>query len=131
MPDNRLELASAAYSQMAWGTAFALFADVDAETPLRAADLERAATAAQLIGRLPDADRLLQRAVQEYEQADDRERAAQCAHWLGMSFMQRGDMTQAGGWHTRAMRLLGDDAGETAAAGHLLIPVALASAVQR
>jgi DNA-binding CsgD family transcriptional regulator len=125
MPDNRLELASDAYSQMAWGTAFALFADADAETPLGAADLERAATAAQLLGRPADADRLLQRAMHAYEQAEDREHAAQCAHSLGMSFMQRGDMTQAGGWHTRALRLLGGDSGDSAVAGHLLIPVAL------
>src|SRR5258706_16379235 len=130
MPDNRLELANAAYLQMAWGTAFALFADADADTPLGAADLERAATAAQLIGRLADADRLLQRAINEFEQADDRERAAQCAHWLGMSFMQRGDMTQAGGWHARASRLLGVDAGETAVAGLLLIPPALQALVR-
>lgn len=125
MSDNRLERAGAAYSQMAWGAAFALLTEADEETPLGAADLERAARAAQLIGRLPDADRLWQRAVHEFEQAEDHERAAQCAHWLGMSFMQRGDMAQAGGWHTRALRLLGDGTAESAAAGHLLIPVAL------
>ena len=125
MPDNRLELASTAYSQMAWGVAFALLIEADEEAPLGAADLERAARAAQLCGRIPDADRLWQRAVHEYEQAEDHERAAQCAHWLGMSFMQRGDMAQAGGWHTRALRLLGDNAAESAAAGHLLISVAL------
>ena len=125
MTDNRLELAGAAYTQMAWGDAFALFTDVDESSPLEPGDLDRAAQAAQLTGRTSDADRLWQRAVREYEQAGDNERAARCAHSLGMSFMQRGDMAQAGGWHARAVRLVGDGVAESAIAGYLLIPVAL------
>jgi DNA-binding CsgD family transcriptional regulator/tetratricopeptide (TPR) repeat protein len=125
MTDNRLELAGTAYTQMAWRDAFALFTAVDETSPLGPDDLDRAARTAQLLGRTSDADRLWLRAVHGYEQAGDRERAARCAHELGMSFMQRGDMAQAGGWHARAMRLVGDGVAESAIAGYLLIPVAL------
>ena len=125
MTDNRLELASAAFTQTAWGEALALFTGADELEPLPPDDLERAAQAAQLAGRTSDADRLWQRAIHEYEHAGNHERAARCAHSLGMSFMQRGDMAQAGGWHARALRLLGDEVAESAVAGYLLIPVAL------
>jgi DNA-binding NarL/FixJ family response regulator len=125
MPDDTLELARAAYSRMAWGDALARFGAADAHESLGPDDLERAAKAAELTGRTSNADALWQRAVHEYERIADNERAAKCAFWQGLSFMHRGDIAQAGGWFTRARRMLGDEGAASAVAGFLLIPVAL------
>ena len=125
MPDDTLELARVAYSRMAWADALALFSGADEHESLGPDDLERAAKAAELTGRASRADALWQRAVHEYERIEDNERAAKCAFWQGLSFMQRGDIAQAGGWFARARRILGDEGAASPVAGFLLIPVAL------
>ena len=125
MPDDMVALARAAYARNAWCDALMLFAAADERAHLDADDLERAAKSAELTGRAQDAEAWWARAVHEYEHVGDGERAARCAWWLGISFMQRGDMAHGGGWFARAHRMLGDNAPETAVAGFLLIPEAL------
>ncbi len=125
MPNDALERARAAFAQMAWADAYALFVVADNAEPLRHRDLEATARAAQLLGRESDADTMWQRAVNDYERDGDNEHAAEAAYWLGMSLMHRGEMAQAGGWFARARRLLDDCSDENAVAGYLLIPEAL------
>ena len=125
MPDDRLDLARGAYTRMAWRAAFAGYVAVDKDEPLESDDLERAARAAELIGRAAEADALWQRAVHECERIGDNEHAARCAYWLGMALMNRGDVAQAGGWFARAQRFCDERGVEDAVAGYLLIPIAL------
>ena len=125
MPDDMLELARAAYSRNEWRDALRQFASAG-DHELSPADLECAAKSAELTGHTQEADTWWTRAVHEYERKGDNERAARCGWWLGMSFMQRGDMAQAGGWFARAHRAIGDGAG-SAVSGYLLIPEALQS----
>jgi DNA-binding NarL/FixJ family response regulator len=124
MPDN-LELAHAAFTRLEWSTALTLFIEADQDDVLAPNDLERAARAGELCGRSADADRLWQKAFHGYEALGDHDSAARCAHSLGMSFMQRGDMAQASGWHSRATRILGDAAIDSATTGLVLLPIAL------
>jgi DNA-binding CsgD family transcriptional regulator len=124
MPDDLL-LARDAYERMAWGDALATFRAVDEREPLAAVDLERAARAADLVGRPAEAVELWQRAVQESERIGEKEYAARCAGWLGMLLMNQGDMAQAGGWFARARRLFEEIGADSPVAGYLLIPVAL------
>ena len=65
MPDDPLDLARDAYERMAWGDALARYLAVDEHEALAPADLERAARAAELMGRTAEADEMWQRAVQE------------------------------------------------------------------
>lgn len=125
MASDAIDLARAAYDRMAWGDAYAQFVDADRDTPLAVDDLERAARAAQLIGRDSEVDRLWPRAIHESERTGDPDRAACNAFWLGMSLMNRGDLAQAGGWWARAQRLLADHELDTATNGYLMLPEAL------
>ena len=48
-----------------------------------------------------------------------------CAYHLGMALIDKGDVAQAGGWFTRARRVLDDGGGDRVEQGFLLMPVAL------
>jgi DNA-binding CsgD family transcriptional regulator len=125
MPDDLLDLARDAYERMAWGDALARYRAVDEREALAPVDLERAARAADLIGRPAESAELWQRAVQEAERIGETEHAARCAGWLGMALMNQGDMAQAGGWFARARRLFEETGTDGPVAGLLLLPVAL------
>ena len=125
MPDDTLELARTAYSRNEWCDALRFFAATD-DHELAPADLECAAKSAELTGQAQEADEWWMRAVHEHERTGGYERAARCGWWLGMSFLQRGDMAQASGWFARAHRAT-DHVTESSIAGYLLIPDALQS----
>jgi DNA-binding CsgD family transcriptional regulator len=117
--------ARAAYERMEWGEAYRKFEAADLEALLGPGDLEAAATTAQLLGRQPDAAAFWTRAVHEWEQGGDNERAAICAFWLAMSLMHRGETAHADGWWARGQRLIEGADGETVAGGYLLLPQAV------
>lgn len=62
MPRKHLDRGRRAYARRAWKDAHELLSLADRESSLRAADLERLATAAYLIGRETEFDRALERA---------------------------------------------------------------------
>jgi DNA-binding CsgD family transcriptional regulator/tetratricopeptide (TPR) repeat protein len=125
MSVDQLDLARDAYERMAWGDAFRRYSAAEAAQPLDADDLECAARAAELAGRVLESEAFWQRAVHECERTGDNEHAARCAYWLGMALVNRGDMAQAGGWFARADRLIGGRAADSPVRGYLLIPIAL------
>jgi DNA-binding CsgD family transcriptional regulator len=125
MPDEQLELARKAYEQMAWADACTRYAALSERGNLDCDDLERAACAAQLAGRIADIDALWPRAIHEAERIGDLGRAARYAVGLGMDLMNRGEMAQAGGWFARADRMVAEHDADTVASGYVLIPVAL------
>ena len=110
------------HRRRAWGDAFESLSRADRAAPLGAADLELLATAAYLVGRELDFLRLVERAHHAHVQADDSERAARCAFWLGLTLLLRGDAGQASGWLARARRLV--DGRDCVEHGYLLLPVA-------
>jgi DNA-binding CsgD family transcriptional regulator len=118
-----LDLAREHYQHRAWTDAYQAFLRADRETPLAAADLERLAMAAYLVGRDADYLNTLERAYNAHRDAGGHRRAVRCAFWLGFRLLMRGETGHATGWFSRAQRLLAHEARECAEQGYLLTPV--------
>ncbi len=124
MPQRYRDRGRRAYHRRAWRDAYELFSRADRESALRAADLERLATSAFLIGREKEFERTLERAHRAYRDAGDRPGAARCAFWIGLLLFLGGKTGAATGWLARGQRLLDQEGRETAEEGYLLLPVA-------
>ena len=117
-----VEHARAAFAGQAWAEAFAGFSAAAAEGPLDAADHERSAISAYLIGDDEGCVRAWEAAHHAAGEAGEAGEAARCAFWLALCLMLRGQMAQAGGWLGRVERLVTDSEPDCSAAGYLLIP---------
>lgn len=115
-----LELGRKAHERQAWAQAFAVFAEIDADRPLAAADLELLAEAANMVGRGADEVRLLRRAYVAHADAGEVGRALRCGYWLCKALAWAGEFVQAGTWLTRARRL-GDADPDCPEHGYLLM----------
>ena len=89
---------------------------------LGAADLERLATAAYMLGRDEEYLRALERAYQLHLDGGVPLRAVRCAFWMGLDLTLRGEMGRAGGWLARAKRLLERNERDCVEHGYLRIP---------
>jgi hypothetical protein len=118
-----LDLAREHYQHRAWTEAYQAFLRADLEIPLAAADLERLAMAAYLVGRDAEYLNALERAYNAHRDARGHRRAVRCAFWLGFRLLMRGETGHATGWFSRAQRLLEHEARECAEQGYLLAPV--------
>ncbi len=116
-----LEQGREAFRKQAWGSAFSQLSAADGEAPLEAEDLAQLAQAARLIGKEAEGADLLSRAHQAFLTRGDEQPAARCAFWLGFSALMNGEFAQAGGWLSRAKRLL-EGHPECAENGYLLLP---------
>jgi DNA-binding CsgD family transcriptional regulator len=105
MPDH-LRQGRETYARHAWDDAYHAFLCADEVNPLEADDLERLATAAYMIGRELEFQRLIERLHQIHLEADNSERAARCAFWLTLGFLFRGDVGQSNAWAARGHRLV-------------------------
>jgi DNA-binding CsgD family transcriptional regulator len=124
MPRKHLDRGRRAYERRVWRDAHELLFLADCESALSAADLERLAIAAFLIGREGEFERTLERAHRAYLDAGDRPGAVRCAFWIGFRLFLRGERGPATGWFARGRRLLDQEGRETAEEGYLLLPVA-------
>ena len=114
-----------AISARAWVRAYAALSAADVAGELGADDLDRLALAAYLTGHDDAYDRTLERSVRLLAD-DDRRRAARGAFWLALGLFRRGEPARAGGWLSRAQRLLAEDGDPPCAEqGLLLIPAGL------
>lgn len=113
------------YSGRAWADACTHLNAADADRPLTVDDLERLATASYLTGSDEVSEDAWTRAHQECLAREDVPRAVRCAFWLAFGLMLRGEMARAGGWLSRAQRLLEDETADCVEAGYLLIPAGL------
>jgi DNA-binding CsgD family transcriptional regulator len=119
---SSVEPARAAFARRAWGEAFSAFTGAAEQAPLAAADNERLAVCAYLVGADDVCAAAWEAAHRTALAADDRAGSARCAFWLGFCLMLRGQMAQAGGWLARAERLIDEATLHCAASGYLLIP---------
>src|SRR5262249_37549118 len=97
--DDALQRGRTAYDRQAWSDAYAGLAEADRMSPLDAADLDRLATTAHLIGLDDVSADARTRAFQAHLQAGDRVRAAASA--IGRIFLigdQRKREAEMGGW---------------------------------
>lgn len=120
-----LDRGRAAFEDHRWTEAFEHFLEADRRGGLPAPDLERLATVEILTGKSRSGIDTLTRAHEEYLVVGDVVGAARCAGWLGMNFMNTGEMARSTGWFSRANRLVDELDEPCAVEGLLLLPVAL------
>ena len=120
-----LELAHAAFGSREWTAAASSFRDADRETQLAARDLAMAGLASHLIGDDDTAQAMLVRAHQAALAAGEAPFAARMAFYLGMMIANRGDWAVAGGWISRAQRVLDDSGADSVERGYVLLPRAI------
>ncbi len=122
-----MQAAREAFARHSWLEVYSLL--TDAAESLDADQLEMLAVAANLIGRDQDSVRAWERAHVKHLGAGRPDRAAANVCWAALILLLRGEMAQAGGWMTRAERIV-DELGAdvpVAARGMLLIPAAIAA----
>lgn len=119
---HSVERARAAFARRDWADAFAAFAATSAQGGLEPTDHEQMAVCAYLVGEDEVCASAWEAAHRAALEAGDAAHSARCAFWLAFCLMLRGQMAQAGGWLSRAERLVEERAPNCAAAGYLLIP---------
>jgi DNA-binding CsgD family transcriptional regulator/tetratricopeptide (TPR) repeat protein len=124
---DALDRGRAAFARRAWADAYTELSAADHAASLEAADLERLAMAAFLVGRDNDGDDAGARAFHECLRMGDTPRAARCAFWLGLTLQHRGELARGSGWLARARGLLDDGHLDCVEQGYLLLPVAIQS----
>jgi DNA-binding NarL/FixJ family response regulator len=120
--DDLIARGRAAFERRAWTETYDTLLAADRESALALEDLERFGLAAHLIGMDDAAVDLGGRAHHIAFEAGDIPRAARHAFWLGMQFMQRGDVARGGGWIGRAARILDEGGVDAVESGYLAIP---------
>ena len=116
-----LEQGRESFRKQAWGNAFSQLSAADREAPLDPERLMELAQAALLIGREAEGADLLARAHQAFMNRGDAQPAARCAFWLGFTSLLNGEVAKAGGWLSRASRLL-DGQPDCVEKGYMLLP---------
>jgi DNA-binding CsgD family transcriptional regulator len=116
-----LDRGRSAFAERRWQDASSEFALAVQEGGLPAEDLERAATAALLVGRFDDGINALSKAHEEYLLVGEAPAAARCAAWLGMQLRNAGKPAAASGWIARARRLVEEHPEPCAEEGFLLV----------
>ena len=96
------------FRKRAWGAAFSQLSAADGEAPLAPEYLAELAQAALLIGKQVEGTTFLSRAHQAFLDHGAIQPAARCAFWLGFTSLVNGEAAKAGGWLSRAGRLLED-----------------------
>ena len=122
---SALERGRDAYADRAWGEAHALLLSADESEPLEPDDLALLATAAYMLGRDEEWVAAHERAHHLHLAADDVERAARAAFWIGFSYALRGELGPAEGWFGRAQRLLDEREADCVERGYLLVPYSI------
>ena len=100
-----VELGRDAFDRRAWARARTLLAVAES---LDAADLQRLAVAAHLVGRDAESSLAWERAQRACERAADLDEATRCAFWLALLLLLRAEVARAGGWLARAERLVAE-----------------------
>ena len=87
-----------------------------------AADCERAAIRAYLLGADDECAKHWEAAHRVAYAAGDLGESARYAFWLGLGLLMRGQEAPANGWLSRAEALVAENAAECPASGYVLIP---------
>jgi DNA-binding CsgD family transcriptional regulator len=116
-----LEQGRESFRKQEWGAAFAQLSAVDREGMLEPVDLVQLAQAAYLIGKEVEGADFLARAHQGFLNRGETALAARSAFWVGFTSLFNGEFAKAGGWLSRASRLL-DGQPDCVEKGYLLLP---------
>ena len=118
--DDSLEAGREAARKHAWREAYDLLHKAAADEPLGAEDLEFLAESAWWTGRLEEAIEFRERAYAAYVEAGEPRRAALLAMMISGDHGKKGAGAVAGGWLSRAARLLENEP-EGVEHGHLAL----------
>ena len=118
--DDSLEAGREAARKHAWREAYDLLQKAAADEPLGAEDLEFLAESAWWTGRLEEAIEFRERAYAAYVEAGEPRRAALLAMMISGDHGKKGAGAVAGGWLSRAARLLENEP-EGVEHGHLAL----------
>src|SRR6266511_4708843 len=118
--DDSLDAGREAERKRAWRDAYELLQKADAHGLLGAPDLEHLGEAAWWTGRLEEAIDFRERAYAAYVEAREPRRAALLAMMISGDHAKKGAVSVAGGWLSRATRLLADEP-EGIEHGHLAL----------
>lgn len=124
---TEIERARDAYRARAWTDAHEQLRAADAEGGLEPADLQLLAVAANMAGDPAECERSYERAHHAWLHRGEPARAIRCAFWLGIHLQQHGERARAGGWFSRAARLLDEHNLDCVEHGYLHLPGALRS----
>ncbi len=105
--DVELERARVDYARGDWGAAYAAWSGVDLDA-LSAEELEDFAVTAELTGHHDTTVTALHRAFSLSQRACDLARSVRCAFRITMTALTHGEVALAGGWTSRAERLIAD-----------------------
>jgi len=111
-----------AYNGREWAAALEALSAADRSAPLGAEDVERLATCAYMLGREREFRDLLARAYSAHLECGEGREALRCAFWIGVTLARQGEMGQAGGWLSRAKKLLDRVDEECVEHGYLMLP---------
>src|SRR6266498_4373406 len=118
--DDSLDAGREAARKRAWRDAYELLQKADAHGLLGAEDLEHLGEAAWWTGRLEEAIDFRERAYAAHVEAGEPRRAALLAMMISGDHAKKGAVSVAGGWLSRATRLLADEP-EGIEHGHLAL----------
>jgi ATP/maltotriose-dependent transcriptional regulator MalT len=117
-----LERGRRAYAARAWAQAYEALLLADREGTLDVEDLERLGWTAAFTGREDESVAFQGRAYEAHLAANQLERAALLAFWIGFRLANKVKSSAASGWLARAQRLVEASPQPTVAAGYLLLP---------
>ncbi|MGE5245392.1 MAG: LuxR C-terminal-related transcriptional regulator [Betaproteobacteria bacterium] len=113
-----------AYARRQWDDAYHLLSAADRASPLAVDDLERLSWSAALSGHDEDVEAWFERVHNECVIRGDALRAGRAAFWMGMRLISTGAPARAGGWLSRARRLIERQPEPCVEKGYLLISAA-------
>jgi DNA-binding NarL/FixJ family response regulator len=124
LTSDALERGREAYAGREWADAYEALSVAASDGELEAEDVERLAWAAALTARDEGMFSGLARAYELHLERGNRERAAECAYWLGMRLLHLGEVGRGGGWLARATQRVDELGRSTVLTGYLLVPMA-------
>jgi ATP/maltotriose-dependent transcriptional regulator MalT len=119
---SELDLVRIKIANQDWGALYARLSAADLDRSLASDELVQLSIAAYLVGRDEEYARALERAHLEYLDRGEIAPAVQCAFWLALPLLLKGDVARGGGWIARAQRLVEERQLDCAEQGYLLIP---------
>jgi len=110
-----------AFQKQAWASAYSHLSAADRDAGVGAEHLVYLAQAALLLGKEVEGADTLARAHQEFLEKGQIQPAVRCAFWLGFTALTNHENAKAGGWLSRANRLLEGES-DCVERGYLLLP---------
>lgn len=109
-----------------WGETYLQLSRAGEDHTLEPQELETLAVAAYLTGSDTESYGILEQAQQGYLDCAKPERAARCAFWLGLMFMNAGERGRSSGWMAKGERIISNELRKPCPEKDLfLIPAAL------